>query len=104
FAAAHKSHFLGGGGFDGNILNRNARDTGDGFLHYRYKGFDLWRFEAKGTVDIPDGITLLANQCYRTLEENFAVDILVVRICIRKMNTDVAKRQCAQQGIANGMQ
>ena len=103
FLAAFKAHMLGGGGFDGDLLDAKAEDRGDTLAHLRDIGGDFGTLQANRGIDIADGVMMRCQQIGRAFQQDGAVDVLVGRILVREMLPYVAQGGGSEQGIGNGM-
>jgi hypothetical protein len=64
----------------------------------------FWFLQANHGIEVDDAPSFFADELKSFFEQYFTVYILQIFIRIRKMNTDIAEAESAQQGVANGMQ
>ena len=101
--ATRKTEFLGGGGFDGDILFVYAHHVSEGLLHQGDVCFQLRTLGADSSVDIAYAVALGGDELYGAAQEYLAVDILKFACGVGEVIAYVAQVSCTQEGIADGM-
>ena len=101
--ATGEAEFLGGGGFDGDILDIDLHDASQASLHLLDVGIEFGAFGSDGDVGIAELVALVADELHGVGQENLTVDALEVGRRVGEVVSDVAHVGCSQQSIAQGM-
>ena len=103
FFSACKTEFLGGGGFDADVIDRASDTFGESLLHSRNMRIDFRAFGADGDVCIAEYVPLLLKQPCHLFEQSFAVNALISRVAVGKVVADVAEIGCAEHSVAESV-
>ena len=100
---AGKAQSLLGGRLDRNLLDRAADGGGKVLAHLQNVRRELGRLREHGRIQIAELPAAFAHERGNVPQQRDAVRALVARVGIRKMPPDVTERECAEQGIHDGM-
>lgn len=104
FLASCEAELFGGGGFDGDVIDVDAHDIGEGLLHLGDVWVELGTFGADGGIDVANGIAFGCYEVDGFAKQYLGVDVLeLVAFFRREVVADVAHVGCTKYGIADGM-
>ena len=102
--SSDKSCTLRGGGLYGNIIDGGrefvadlGKGLGDAFSHLFYERSHFRFLEEDGDVRVYKAVALVHNQPVGSFKEDFAVDSLEFRACVREMMPDIAEGKGSQR-------
>src|SRR3981081_1594297 len=104
FLAAGESEPFAGGRFHGHPRQGEASDLGDARAHGVAEGADLRALADQGHIEMRDASAAGGDAIDRVFEELVRRRALPLRVARRKMRTDIAVCQCAEDGIAQRME
>ena len=103
FSAADEAHRFVGGGFDADVIGRNAEGGSDIGFHGVYVWGDFGRLGDQHSINIDQASAARFDLARGFLEEDFAGRILPLRIARWEKGADIAFANGAEHGIANGV-
>ena len=103
FAPAHEAEALGRGGLDGDGIDGDAHDAGEGFPHGEDVRGELGTLEGDGDVGVADAPALRGDEGYDLPQQDFAVDALPLGRGVGEQMADVPEGEGAEEGVAQGV-
>ena len=103
FLTSGEAEPLGGGGFYRDVVGVAADAFSHSLLHGWYVRVHLRGLGADGDVRVSKGVALFPQQVGNASEQFLAVNALVGRVGVGKVESDVAQRRSAEHCIAERM-
>lgn len=102
--ASCEAELFGGGGFDGDVIDVDAHDIGEGLLHLGDVWVELGTLCTDGSIDVANGIAFGCYEVDGFAEKYLGIDVLELVTFFRgEVVADVAHVGCTKYGIADGM-
>ena len=102
--ASCEAELLGGGGFDGDVVDVDVHYLGERLFHFGYARIHLGTFGADGGIDVAYGVAFGCYDVDGFAKQYLGVDVLeFVAFLGWEMVADVAHIGCSEDGVADSM-